>query len=231
VFRGRLIEVMAAETGKTVAEGCRVSEAVDFAITTPSGRAARDDRGAVRAGVPRWSRRRGNRSIAAGGVFPRSPPEAVCCLPGPRPRSGAVVAEALWEAGIPRSGCARRRREALGRQLVTAPRWLVVLTGSSGDGGAVRSWRSDLPLLPGRAARTRPSPRRAPTSTSPSPTSSRARSQRGQRCSAAPPTILVGSVMKSGAPPPARGMPSRLPVGWPQDVNPMGPVIEPVAGS
>ena len=83
----------------------------------------------------------------------RSPPAPPSSSSPPRRRAacGAVMVEALWEAGVPRDVLAARpaRRAELGRQLVSAPRaWTgVILTGGYETAELFRSFRNDLPLL------------------------------------------------------------------------------------
>ena len=127
-------------------------------------------------------------------------------------RSGAVLAEALWEAGIPRELLALVDVEegALGRQLVTAPEiGRVVLTGSFETAALFRSWRPDLPLLAETSGKNAiivtPS---ADLDLAVSDVVKSAFGNAGQKCSAASLVILVGSVGEVGAlPPPARRMP------------------------
>ncbi|MFP3435190.1 aldehyde dehydrogenase family protein, partial [Paraburkholderia sp. SIMBA_061] len=65
-------------------------------------------------------------------------------------RCAAVIAEALWQAGVPRDMLALVDIEegALGQQLVTHEAVdRVILTGSWDTAALFRSWRPDLPLL------------------------------------------------------------------------------------
>ena len=107
--RDRLIEVMAAETGKTIAEAdLEVSEAIDFAHYYAE-RARELDRvqGAVfvppklTVVTPPWNF---PVAIPAGGVLAAlAAGSGVIIKPAKlAQRSGAVMVEALWEAGVPR---------------------------------------------------------------------------------------------------------------------------------
>src|SRR5690606_26355268 len=130
VFRGRFIEVAASETGKTIAEAdVEVSEAVDFALSYAER--ARE-LGAIRDAAfaparlsvvaPPWNF---PVSIPAGGVLASlAAGSAVVLKPAPQARRcGAVLAEALWEAGVPREllHLVDLDEDALGQRLVTAP--------------------------------------------------------------------------------------------------------------
>ncbi|WP_395639086.1 proline dehydrogenase family protein [Pseudolysinimonas sp.] len=108
-FRGRLIEVMVAETGTTFVDAdAEVSAAVDSAYYYAArARELAGIPGAVFAPValtvvaPSWSP---PVSVAAGGVLAAlAAGSAVLLRPAAQAvRVGAVLAEALWEAGIPR---------------------------------------------------------------------------------------------------------------------------------
>ncbi|HTN58660.1 MAG TPA: bifunctional proline dehydrogenase/L-glutamate gamma-semialdehyde dehydrogenase, partial [Protaetiibacter sp.] len=157
VFRGRFIEVMASETGKTIAEAdVEVSEAVDFALYYAERArelSAIRDAAFVPAGLvvvtPPWNF---PVSIPAGGVLASlAAGSAVVLKPAPQARRcGAVLAEALWEAGVPREllHLVEVAEDELGRRLITAPQVRrVVLTGAYGTAALFRSWRPELPLL------------------------------------------------------------------------------------
>ena len=203
-----LLEVMAAEAGKTsTRRDPEVSEAVDFAHYYAE-RAARPRRRStvppfVPAGSP-WSPRRGtsrSRSRPAR-CSPRSPPGRRSCIkPAPQAaRCGAVMVEALWAAGRAARRAARSCSVAEGD---ARPRLVADPAVDRVDPHRrVRDRRScsapSAPTCrcsPRRAARTRSSSPRAPTSTSPSRTwCTRAFGHAGQKCSAASLVILVGSV-------------------------------------
>jgi len=243
VFRGRLIEVMAAETGKTIAEAdVEVSEAVDFALFyADRARELAAIRDASFAPVPLtlitppWNF---PVSIPAGGVLSAlAAGSAVILKPAPQARrSGAVLAEALWEAGVPRELLTLVDVEEgeLGRRLVTAPEvGRVVLTGSYETAALFRSWRPDLPLLAETSGKNAivvtPS---ADIDLAVKDIVASAFGNAGQKCSAASLAILVGSVGESERfRRQLADAVTSLAVGYPQ--NPavtVGPVVEPVAG-
>ncbi len=243
VFRSRLIEVMAAETGKTIAEAdVEVSEAVDFALYyADRARELGSIRDASFAPVPLtvvtppWNF---PVSIPAGGVLAAlAAGSAVILKPAPQARrSGAVLAEALWEAGVPRELLALVDIEEgdLGRRLVTAPEvGRVVLTGSYETAALFRSWRPDLPLLAETSGKNAivvtPS---ADLDLAVKDIVASAFGNAGQKCSAASLAILVGSVGDSERfRRQLADATASLAVGYPQ--NPavtVGPVIEPVQG-
>ncbi len=197
-FRGRLIEVMASETGKTIAEGdVEVSEAVDFAYYYAESALQLDGvDGAtfvppkLTVVMPPWNF---PVAIPAGSVLAAlAAGSAVIIKPAPQAkRSGAVMVEALWEAGVP--------RELLVLVDIEEARRAAIWAGSSSR--IRRSTASSSPARgrrrrcsargaticrssPRRAARTRSSSRRAPTSTSRWPTWCAARS--GMRGRSAP---------------------------------------------
>ncbi len=243
VFRGRLIEVMAAETGKTLAEAdVEVSEAVDFALYyAERARELGAIRDATFAPVPLvlvtppWNF---PVSIPAGGVLAAlAAGGAVILKPAPQARrSGAVLAEALWEAGVPRElvQLVDVEEGELGRRLVTAPEvGRVVLTGSSDTAALFRSWRPELPLLAETSGKNAivitPS---ADLDLAVKDLVASAFGNAGQKCSAASLAILVGSVGDSERfRRQLADAVTSLAVGYPQDpAAVVGPVIEPVAG-
>ena len=217
MFRGRLIEVMAAETGKTIAEAdVEVSEAIDFAHYY-AARARELDAvegatfvpEALTLVVPPWNF---PVSIPAGGVLSAlAAGSAVLLKPAPQARrSGAVLAEAIWEARHPARGLRRwstSTRASSARQLVTAPEvGRVMLTGSYETAALFRSWKPDLPLLAETSGKNAiivtPS---ADLDLAVGDVVKSAFGNAGQKCSAASLVILVGSVGEVGAvPPPAR---------------------------
>jgi RHH-type proline utilization regulon transcriptional repressor/proline dehydrogenase/delta 1-pyrroline-5-carboxylate dehydrogenase len=204
-FRGRLIEVMVSETGKTLAEAdVEVSEAVDFAhYYAARARELAGIRGAafqpvaVTVVTPPWNF---PVSIPAGGVLSAlAAGSAVLLKPAPQAvRSGAVLAEALWEAGIPREvlGFVDVAEDDTGRALITDPRvGRVVLTGSLETAALFASWRPGLPLLAETSGKNAivitPS---ADLDLAVSDLVKSAFGNAGQKCSAASLAILVGSV-------------------------------------
>jgi RHH-type proline utilization regulon transcriptional repressor/proline dehydrogenase/delta 1-pyrroline-5-carboxylate dehydrogenase len=206
--RGTLIEVAASETGKVFAEAdVEVSEAVDFA-NYYAATARELDRvpGAVftpaRVTVvaPPWNF---PVAIPAGGVLAAlAAGSGVVFKPAPQARrSAAVVAEALWDAGVPRDVLALvdLDEDALGRSLIEHPGVeRVVLTGSWETARLFRSWRPDLPLLAETSGKNAivvmPS---ADLDLAASDLVRSAFGHAGQKCSAASLAILVGPVARS----------------------------------
>ncbi|QNO37408.1 bifunctional proline dehydrogenase/L-glutamate gamma-semialdehyde dehydrogenase [Protaetiibacter sp. SSC-01] len=243
VFRGRFIEVMAAETGKTLTEAdAEVSEAVDFAFFYAER--ARE-LGAVRDATftpatltlvaPPWNF---PVSIPAGGVLAAlAAGSAVILKPAPQARRcGAVLAEALWEAGVPRElvRLVDVDEGELGQRLVTAPEIeRVVLTGSFETAALFRSWRPDLPLLAETSGKNAivvtPS---ADLDLAVKDIVASAFGNAGQKCSAASLAILVGAVADSDRfRRQLADAVTSLAVGWPQDAGTVvGPLIEPAGG-
>jgi RHH-type proline utilization regulon transcriptional repressor/proline dehydrogenase/delta 1-pyrroline-5-carboxylate dehydrogenase len=243
VFRGRLIEVMASETGKTIAEGdVEVSEAIDFAHYY----AARSlDLAAVTDATftpsrlivvtPPWNF---PVAIPAGSVLAAlASGSAVIIKPAPQARrSAAVMIEALWEAGVPRDVLRLVDIEEgdLGRELVSHPAVdRVILTGAYETAELFRSWRPDLPLLAETSGKNAiivtPS---ADLDLAVADVVRSAFGHAGQKCSAASLVILVGSVAKSER---FRRQlvdaVGTLRVGLPQNpLSQMGPIIEPAHG-
>ena len=243
VFRGRLIEVMAAETGKTIAEAdVEVSEAVDFAHyyaerarELDGVEGARFVPEALTLVVPPWNF---PVSIPAGGVLAAlASGSAVLLKPAPQARrSGAVLAEAIWEGGIPREvfGLVDVDEGELGQALITAPEvGRVVLTGSYETAALFRSWKPDLPLLAETSGKNAiivtPS---ADLDLAVNDVVKSAFGNAGQKCSAASLVILVGSVAKSERfRRQLADAVGTLAVGYPNDpATQMGPVVEPVSG-
>jgi RHH-type proline utilization regulon transcriptional repressor/proline dehydrogenase/delta 1-pyrroline-5-carboxylate dehydrogenase len=248
-FRGRLIEVMASETGKTIAEGdVEVSEAVDFAHYYAERCLELDDvDGAafvppkLTVVMPPWNF---PVAIPAGSVLAAlAAGSAVIIKPAPQAkRSGAVMVEALWEAGVPREllvlvdvdEAADVHGHSLGEQLVAHPAVdRVILTGAWETGALFRSWRHDLPLVAETSGKNAiivtPS---ADRDLAVADLVRSAFGHAGQKCSAASLVILVGSVAKSERF--RRQLVDAvrtLRVGWPQAASSqMGPIIEPAHG-
>nr|WP_314840709.1 bifunctional proline dehydrogenase/L-glutamate gamma-semialdehyde dehydrogenase [uncultured Microbacterium sp.] len=241
--RGDLIEVAAAETGKVFAEAdVEVSEAVDFAryyaatareLDAIAGAAFEPARVTVVA--PPWNF---PLAIPAGGVLAAlAAGSGVVFKPAPQSRrSAAVIAETLWEVGVPRDVLALVDIEEgeLGRSLITHEDVdRVILTGSWDTAALFRSWRPDLPLL----AET--SGKNAIVITASGDLDlavadlvRSAFGHAGQKCSAASLAILVGPVGRSQRF--ARQLVDAtrsLHVGWPSDpLAEVGPVIEPPQG-
>jgi RHH-type transcriptional regulator, proline utilization regulon repressor / proline dehydrogenase / delta 1-pyrroline-5-carboxylate dehydrogenase len=242
-FRGRLIEVMASETGKTIAEAdVEVSEAVDFAryyaAKAPELDAvvgARFVPARLTVVTPPWNF---PVAIPAGSVLSAlAAGSGVIIKPAPQARrSAAVMVEALWEAGVPREVLRLVDVEegALGQQLIAHDDVdRVILTGAWETAKLFRSWRSDLPLLAETSGKNAiivtPS---ADLDLAVADVVKSAFGHAGQKCSAASLVILVGSVAKSER---FRRQlvdaVSTLRVGIPQNpLTQMGPIIEPASG-
>ncbi|SMQ73932.1 L-proline dehydrogenase [Agreia sp. VKM Ac-1783] len=241
--RDRLIEVMATETGKTIAEGDpEVSEAIDFANYYAS-RAEELDRvdgavfvpSALTVVTPPWNF---PVAIPAGSVLSAlAAGSGVIIKPAPQARrSAAVLLEALWESGIPRDLLALVDIEEgdLSRQLVAHESVdRVILTGAYETAKLFRSWRRDLPLLAETSGKNAivvtPA---ADLDLAVADIVKSAFGHAGQKCSAASLVILVGSVARS-----ERfhrqlvDAVSSLRVGYASDpLTEMGPLIEPAQG-
>lgn len=237
--RGELIEVAASETGKVFAEAdVEVSEAVDFAAYYAA--TARElDRvsGAVfvpaqlTVVAPPWNF---PVAIPAGGVLAAlAAGSGVVFKPAPQARRcAAVLAEALWQAGVPREVLALVDIDEgdLGKQLLSHPDVdRVILTGAFETAALFRSWRPDLPLLAETSGKNAmivmPS---ADLDLAASDLIKSAFGHAGQKCSAASLAILVGPVGRSKRF--ARQLvdaTTSLRVGPPSDaLSEVGPVIE-----
>ena len=242
-FRGRLIETMASETGKTIAEGdVEVSEAIDFAryyaeraLDLDSIENATFTPARLTVVTPPWNF---PVAIPAGSVLAAlAAGSGVIIKPAKQARrSGAVMVEALWEAGVPRDvlQLVTLSDSALGRQLVSHPTVdRVILTGAYETAEMFRSWRPDLPLLAETSGKNAiivtPS---ADLDLAVADVVRSAFGHAGQKCSAASLVILVGSVGTSER---FRRQlidaAKTLRVGYPQDaLTQMGPIIEPAEG-
>ncbi len=243
VYRGRLIEAMVAETGKTLAEAdVEVSEAVDFAHHYAALARELDDVDgarfapvAVSVVVPPWNF---PVSIPAGGVLAALAAGSAAVLkPAPEARRcGAVLAEALGEAGFPDGlvSLADAPEGATGRALITAPEvGRVVLTGSLDTARLFRSWRPDLPLLAETSGKNAlvitPA---ADLDLAVADLVRSAFGNAGQKCSAASLAILVGDVARSERfRRQLADAVTSLAVGWPDDPSAVvGPLVAPPAG-
>jgi RHH-type proline utilization regulon transcriptional repressor/proline dehydrogenase/delta 1-pyrroline-5-carboxylate dehydrogenase len=242
-FRGRLVEVMAIETGKTIAEAdVEVSEAVDFAhyyaeraldVESVTGATFVPPR--LTVVTPPWNF---PVAIPAGSVLAAlAVGSGVMLKPAPQARRcAAVLMEAMWEAGISQELLTLVDIEEgeLGQQLVSHPAVdRVILTGGWDTAKLFRSWRNDLPLLAETSGKNAiivtPS---ADLDLAVADVVKSAFGHAGQKCSAASLVILVGSVASSER---FRRQlidaVKSLRVGYPQDLTAqMGPIIEPAAG-
>ncbi|SDR74320.1 bifunctional proline dehydrogenase/L-glutamate gamma-semialdehyde dehydrogenase [Microterricola viridarii] len=244
--RGRLIEVMASETGKTIAEADpEISEAIDFAHyyaerakELDAVQGARFVPSKLTVVTPPWNF---PVAIPAGSVLSAlASGSGVIIKPAKLARrSGAIMVEALWQAGVPREllalvDFAGEARHELGRQLVSHPSVdRVILTGGYETAQLFRSFRPDLPLLAETSGKNAvivtPS---ADLDLAASDVIKSAFGHAGQKCSAASLVIVVGSVARS------RRFESQLvdaasslQVGYPSNPETqMGPIIEPASG-
>lgn len=241
--RAELIEVAASETGKVFAEAdVEVSEAVDFARYY-AATAKELDRVAGAVFVPSrltvvappWNF---PVAIPAGGVLAAlAAGSGVVLKPAPQARRcAAVIAEALWDAGVSRDVLALVDIDEgdLGRELIAHPAVdRVILTGSWETAALFRSWRPDLPLLAETSGKNAmivmPS---ADLDLAVSDLVKSAFGHAGQKCSAASLAILVGPVARSERF--VRQLvdaTSSLRVGAPTDpLSEVGPLIEPPRG-
>lgn len=150
--RGRLLAVMAADTGKTLREGDQeVSEAVDFAsyysTHIPPGGSGFQPYGTVVVASP-WNF---PLSIPAGGVLAAlAAGNSVILKPAPEAVAVAgELARVLWDAGVPQTAlqfvpCVDGDTSRL---LITDSRVdAVVLTGAWETAQIFRRWRPDLRL-------------------------------------------------------------------------------------
>ena len=241
--RAELLEVMASETGKTIDQGDpEVSEAVDFAhYYAESARKLDDVDGAtfvpakLTVVTPPWNfpvaipAGSTLAALAAGSAVVIKPAKQAC-------RSGAVMIEALWEAGVPRDvlTMVQLGERELGQQLISHPAVdRVILTGGYETAELFRSFRKDLPLLAETSGKNAiivtPS---ADLDLAAKDVAYSAFGHAGQKCSAASLVILVGSVATSKR---FRNQlidaVTSLKVGYPQDpTSQMGPIIEPAKG-
>ncbi|NUP59561.1 MAG: bifunctional proline dehydrogenase/L-glutamate gamma-semialdehyde dehydrogenase, partial [Pseudarthrobacter sp.] len=241
--RADLLEVMASETGKTIDQGDpEVSEAVDFAhYYAESARKLDTVDGAtfvpakLTVVTPPWNF---PVAIPAGSTLAAlAAGSAVVIKPAKQAaRSGAVMVEALWEAGVPKDvlTMVQLGERELGTQLISHPAVdRVILTGGYETAELFRSFRKDLPLLAETSGKNAiivtPS---ADLDLAAKDVAYSAFGHAGQKCSAASLVILVGSVAKS-----KRfhnqliDAVTSLKVGYPQDpTSQMGPIIEPANG-
>ncbi|MEG0589692.1 MAG: bifunctional proline dehydrogenase/L-glutamate gamma-semialdehyde dehydrogenase [Aurantimicrobium sp.] len=241
--RAELMEVAASETGKTLDQSDpEVTEAIDFAhYYAEQAKKLGRISGAefVPAGLtvvtPPWNF---PVAIPAGSTLAAlAAGSPVIIKPAAQARRcGAVMVEALWEAGVPRDALqlVNMGDRALGSKLVSDPRVdRVILTGGYETAELFRSLRHDLPLLAETSGKNAiivtPS---ADLDLAAKDVIYSAFGHAGQKCSAASLVVLVGSVATSqrfrnqlidGV--------SSLKVGYPQDATTqMGPIIEPAKG-
>ena len=245
--RTDLVEVMAAEAGKTVDQADpEVSEAVDFAhyyaelaceLDAVDG--ATFIPAALTLVTPPWNF---PVAIPAGSTLAAlAAGSAVVLKPAaPAERCSAVLVEALWEA-LDEAGVTRAilplvqvDEGMLGRELIAHPLIdRVILTGSYETAELFRSFRNDLPLLAETSGKNAIIvTASADFDLAAKDVVSSAFGHAGQKCSAASLVVLVGSVARSKR---FRSQlldaASSLTVGYPANpATQMGPVIEPAAG-
>lgn len=241
--RAQLLEVMGAECGKTLDQGDpEVSEAIDFAhYYAERGRELHSVRGALfvppslTVVTPPWNF---PVAIPAGSTLAAlAAGSAVVIKPAAEAsRCGAVMVEALWEAGVPRELLAyiQLSERDLGAALIAHPKVdRLILTGAYETAELFRSFRPDLPLLAETSGKNAvivtPS---ADLDLAAKDVVHSAFGHAGQKCSAASLAVLVGSVADS---PRFRGQlmdaVRSLKVGYPWDLDTqMGPLISPAEG-
>ncbi|GGH56336.1 bifunctional proline dehydrogenase/L-glutamate gamma-semialdehyde dehydrogenase [Rothia aerolata] len=243
VRRADLLEVMAAEAGKTLDQGdTEVSEAIDFAnYYAELAEAVEQVDGATHKPVnltlvvPPWNF---PTAIPTGGVLAAlAAGSGVIFKPATNTaRTGAVIADILWEAGVPREVVRLIKvsdREA-GKQLISSPKVdRLILTGGYETAETFRSWRKDLPLFGETSGKNAiiVTPN-ADLDLAVKDVVYSAFGHAGQKCSAASTVILVGTVATSKR---FRNQlldaVSSLHVSYPQDVETqMGPIIAPAEG-
>ncbi|MES2093022.1 MAG: proline dehydrogenase family protein [Actinomycetota bacterium] len=241
--RAELLEVMASEAGKTIDQGDpEVSEAIDFAhYYAEQARTLETIDGAtfvpskLTVVTPPWNF---PVAIPAGSTLAAlAAGSAVILKPAAlSARCGAVLAEALWDGGVPREALRllQLSERELGTQLISHPAVdRVILTGGYETAELFRSFRPDLPLLAETSGKNAiivtPS---ADLDLAVKDVVSSAFGHAGQKCSAASLVILVGSVADSARfSNQLRDAVASLKVGYPTDASTqMGPLIEPAHG-
>ncbi len=206
--RAQLLEVMASEAGKTLDQGDpEVSEAIDFAhYYAERARDLPHVEGAVYAPAdvtlvtPPWNF---PVAIPAGSTLSALASGSTVVIKPARQarRCGAVMVEALWEAGVPREvlQLVQLADSGLGEKLVASPLVdQVILTGGYETAEMFRGFRSDLRLLGETSGKNAiivtPS---ADLDLAAKDVVYSAFGHAGQKCSAASLVILVGAVAKS----------------------------------
>lgn len=241
--RAELMEVMASETGKTLDQGDpEVSEAVDFAhyyaerakdLETVDGATFVPEK--LTVVTPPWNF---PLAIPAGSTLASlAAGSAVVIKPARQAqRTGSVMVQALWAAGVPREVLAlvQLGERELGQALVSHPAVdRLILTGGYETAELFRRFRSDLPLLAETSGKNAiivtPS---ADLDLAARDVVQSAFGHAGQKCSAASLVIMVGEVSSS-----VRfrkqllDAAASLSVGYPEKAtSQMGPIIEPAAG-
>ncbi|MDO5720582.1 MAG: bifunctional proline dehydrogenase/L-glutamate gamma-semialdehyde dehydrogenase [Actinomycetaceae bacterium] len=155
--RGDLIEVAGAELGKSLEQAdIEVSEAADFAhyyaeqaLELEKLHGAEFHPAGLTLVTPPWNF---PLAIPAGGVLAALAAGSPVILKpaSAAKRCGAVIAECLWEAGVPRDVLvlAQVGERELGQELVTDPRVeRVILTGGAETAELFRSWDPTLNIM------------------------------------------------------------------------------------
>ncbi len=241
--RGNLIEVMASETGKTIAEGdVEISEAIDFAryyaqlaeeLDAVDG--AKYTPSKLIVVTPPWNF---PVAIPAGSTLAALASGASVIIKPAKSaqRSGAVMVDALWRGGVPREVLALvdLKDRSLGEKLVSHPKVdRVILTGGYETAEMFRSWRPELKLLAETSGKNAtivtPS---ADLDLAVADVVKSAFGHAGQKCSASSLVILVGSVARSERfEKQLIDSATTLRVGYPSDpTTQMGPIIEAANG-
>ena len=206
--RAELLEVMGSEAGKVIEQGDpEVSEAIDFAhYYAESAKDLADVDGAIMQPVgltvvtPPWNF---PVAIPAGSTLSALATGSPVIIKPARQarRSGAVMVEALWEAGVPREVLQYVQLDGrdLGTKLVSDPAvGRVILTGGYETAELFRGFRQDLPLLAETSGKNAiivtPS---ADLDLAAKDVAYAAFGHAGQKCSAASLVVLVGSAAKS----------------------------------
>ncbi|WP_074690426.1 bifunctional proline dehydrogenase/L-glutamate gamma-semialdehyde dehydrogenase [Leucobacter chromiiresistens] len=241
--RADLLEVMGSECGKTLDQGDpEVSEAIDFAhYYAALGQELEHVDGArfvpqrLTAVIPPWNF---PVAIPAGGTLAAlAAGSSVIIKPAAQSaRSGAVMVEALWEAGVPADVLQLVQFEdrALASGLVADPRIdRLILTGAYETAETFRGLREDLPILAETSGKNAiiVTPN-ADLDLAARDVAQSAFGHAGQKCSAASLVVLVGSVARSRR---FRGQlldaVRSLRVGTPDDLtSQMGPLIAAPSG-
>ncbi|MBF0817274.1 aldehyde dehydrogenase family protein [Microbacterium paludicola] len=206
--RADLLEVMGSECGKVIEQGDpEVSEAIDFAhyyaaaaLELENVDGAEFTPAGLTVVTPPWNF---PIAIPAGSTLAAlAAGSPVILKPAPNAsRCGAVLAEALWEAGVPREvlRLVQVEENGLGSRLIAHEKVeRVILTGAYETAELFRSLRQDLPLLAETSGKNAiivtPS---ADLDLAAKDVAYSAFGHAGQKCSAASLVVLVGSVAKS----------------------------------
>ncbi len=241
--RGNLIEVMASETGKTIAEGdVEISEAIDFAryyaqlaeeLDSVDG--AKYTPSKLIVVTPPWNF---PVAIPAGSTLAALASGASVIIKPAKAaqRSGAVMVDALWRGGVPRDVLALvdLKERNLGEKMISHPEVdRVILTGGYETAEMFRGWRPELKLLAETSGKNAtivtPS---ADLDLAVADVVKSAFGHAGQKCSASSLVILVGSVARSERfEKQLIDAATTLRVGYPSDpTTQMGPIIEAANG-